>query len=112
MRTFGLTTSYSLMFAAATSSFTACGENSGSPSNATIPKTVLIVTPPDTEKATAGFGPRVLVGPQAVTTCPEPSVNVSPGDHVQTVIDQHIAGAVYCFAAGDLRPLIHAADNC
>ena len=50
--------------------------------------------------AQPGFGPRIAVGPQASIACAPNSVNLSPGQNIESVVSAHASGTAYCLSPG------------
>jgi parallel beta-helix repeat protein len=60
----------------------------------------------------AGFGPRVAVGPRSSVTCPADSISIEPSSNIQSVVNSHAAGTIYCLAPGtfarqEIKPKSH-----
>jgi hypothetical protein len=90
----------SIQFAAVFNNATLAGIEVLKGTSAPTPAPTPISTPTPAPIPTAGFGPRVPIGPQATVTCPPKALAVSPGSDVQSVVKANAAGTTYCLAPG------------
>jgi parallel beta-helix repeat protein len=72
----------------------------GAPTPTPSPSPLPYPSSPARPTPNPGYGPRISVGPQPSITCAPRSVNLSPGEDIETVVTGHSSGTPYCLAPG------------